>query len=245
MPRVVIPPDAVDGQQIHLRDPGDVHHLAHVLRVRIGQGVQCLDGIGGVYEGIVSHLMRDEVTIRIEARHAEPPMRLEMTLAQALIKPERFEWVIQKATELGVRRVIPLLTTRTVGRVTHSAVESKQARWQRIAREAAKQCGRAHELSVERPCALAAWLPRLADYEYVAMPTLAVTGTPLRDDARRVAAARSAAVLIGPEGDFTAQEGEAAMRLGARPLSLGHVTLRSETAALVTIAILQHLAEAG
>src|SRR3989338_4333034 len=113
MVRVLVPPDAVARARITISDPGQVHHLLHVLRVRSGEPLECFDGTGRRYMGRVLRRGRQGVVLAIEAQDAEPPPPVRLILAQALIKPERFAWVVQKATELGVERVVPLVTART------------------------------------------------------------------------------------------------------------------------------------
>jgi 16S rRNA (uracil1498-N3)-methyltransferase len=161
-------------------------------------------------------------------------------LAQALIKPERFEWVVQKATELGVDRVMPVVTARTVVRLGPDQAKHKVARWQRIAREAAKQCGRAKVLRIDTAQPFDQFAPALARYPGVLMPTLLVRAIPLKEGLESIKEMASVMALIGPEGDFTRDEVALAQRYGARPVSLGHLTLRSETAAIAMLAILQH-----
>jgi 16S rRNA (uracil1498-N3)-methyltransferase len=163
-------------------------------------------------------------------------------LAQALIKPERFDWVVQKATELGVDRVTPLVTERTLVRPMRDSAQRKLTRWQRIAREAAMQCGRSSIPAIDVAQPFDQFAPSLARYSLVLMPTISVTARPLNAELEGLKEAAAAMTLIGPEGDFTLEEVALAQRYGARAVSLGRLTLRSETAAIATLAILQHTA---
>jgi len=182
--------------------------------------------------------------MEIRERATERPQALAVTLGQSLIQPERFEWVIQKSTELGVDRIIPLLTQRTtVRRLSQEQASKKLARWQRIATEAAKQCGRSRLARIDAPQELAAALNASSGAEIrVLIATLVGATRPLRSELASLQGCARVLVLIGPEGDFTAEEVALARRAGAHPVSLGRLTLRSETAAIAILAVLQHLA---
>ena len=168
-------------------------------------------------------------------------MRLDSpALAQALIRQERFDWVIQKATELGVERIVPLMTAHTVIRPAKGQWPRKVVRWRLIAEEAAQQCGRSTVPAIDTPVPFARFVPSLVRRTGVVMPTLAVASTPLSRQLERWKGADAAIALIGPEGDFTRDEAVLAQRYGASLASLGQLTLRAETAAIVTLALLQH-----
>ncbi|MBI3997158.1 MAG: 16S rRNA (uracil(1498)-N(3))-methyltransferase [Candidatus Omnitrophica bacterium] len=240
MHRILVAPQAIQGDTITVTDPRERHHLVTVLRVTAGDPVECLDGEGGRYRGTVLRCTRKEIVIHIDERQRDEGSELQVTLAQALIKPERFEWAIQKATELGVRRIIPLLTARTVSRLTTERAHAKLNRWQRIVREAAKQCGRPMIPTLESPTSLSQFLQSSDRSELLLMPTLAVEASPLGGVLMKHRALRAVTVLIGPEGDFTPEEVLQAQRRGAEAVSLGPVTLRAETAALTILSILHY-----
>ena len=242
MHRFFIPPEKIVGQTIILDDPRELHHLRDVRRLGKGDEVVCFDGQGREYAGAIIASRAGQVVIQI-ARTREPVKRgVDIWLAQSLLKGERFEWVAQKATELGVARLTPLLTRHTVVKVGAAQGPRKQARWQRIATESAKQCGRATVPQIDPPCRFDEAIPQLAACGLVVMPTLAVTTMPLREVLEEGCGRRTACigVLIGPEGDFSREEVALAEAHGARPVSLGEFTLRSETAAIAKVAILQY-----
>lgn len=247
MHRVLIDPHNVTGATAVLDDPKQLHHLRAVLRLKAGDRVCCFDGQGAEHAGTISHLTRARMAVRLDQRLAASPLTprvkggargLTLWLAQALIKAPRFDWLIQKATELGVNRLSPIMTERTVIRLTDAQGRRKRERWRRIAEAASKQCGRADVPSIDPPQSLRILLPLLGDVPLVLIPTLEVAARPFRDVLEGSRAAGDVAVLIGPEGDFSPAEVAAAVKAGAQPVSLGRLTLRSETAALACLAIL-------
>lgn len=239
MHRVFVPPEAIRGHQVIVNDPAACHHLRDVLRVRPGDRLECCDGQGRRYVGPILRASSRELVVAIERADHEPPPPVAFTLAQALIKPQRFEWVIQKATELGVAQILPLYTARTMSRPVAHGAGLRGARWQRIAREAAAQCGRATIPLVGAPRPFAAAVEALGGQPAL-MLTLADEGLPLREAGRRLRRAAEATIFIGPEGDFTPEEIQVATRHGVCAVRLQHLILRSETAAIAALAILQH-----
>ena len=238
MPRVLIDARAVRDGSIAIRDPDTLHRLLRVLRMKVGDALECFDGAGHRYAGRVAHCARQSMVIDVAQRIDEAPPALRVTLAQGLIRPERFDWVIQKATELGVERVTPLITAHTVIRLANDQCERKVARWTRIAEEAAQQCGRATIPVIDAPQRFDRFVPTLTSYSGAVMPTLSAASRPLNQQLQDLDHWSSVAALIGPEGDFTREECLLAQRYGASLVSLGRLTLRSETAAVALLAIL-------
>ncbi len=209
-----------------------------MLRVKPGTLVAVFDGTGVEYEGIVAETHGRCVTVRVRARTVpavESPLRL--TLAQALVKGEKFDLVVQKATELGVARIIPLLTHRTIaGAYSPQRLE----RWRRIALEAVKQSRRTRLVRIEEPQPVRSLLEQLRE------PTLFCAereGVPLREIAKQWSESppRQLLIFIGPEGGWADEEIETARRAGAVLLSLGPRILRAETAGLVVLSMVQFL----
>ncbi len=236
MPRVVVPPEAVRGDRIEIRDPATRHHLQRVLRVKVGDVLECLDGQGALYDGVVFSSGRRHLTIAIQARRHQAPPTLQITLAQALIRPQRFEWMLEKATELGVARIIPMITMRTTVRdVSHGRVR----RWQRIVATACAQCRRATVPSVDLPRPLRAVLDSARD-QFAFLLTLQEGAEAMEQHLDAAQGDRAVTLLIGPEGDFCPSEVAMATHAGAHSVRLGQTTFRSETAALVSLVLLQH-----
>lgn len=244
MHRFFIPPAWIRGETVLLAD--DVaHQLRHVLRLRPGARIVVLDDRGWEYE--VELLAVEHKAARgtiCERRPASGEPSVQVTLAQALLKKDNFEWVLQKGTEIGVTRFVPLITARTVAAGDEGVSPAKRERWARIVREAAEQSRRGALPPIEVPLTLSAALDSLtADLMLIAWEEERATG--LRDALAPLRAVDmpQVTIFIGPEGGFTAQEVAQAQARGARVVSLGMRILRAETAA--TAAALLVLYELG
>ncbi|MBI3323429.1 MAG: 16S rRNA (uracil(1498)-N(3))-methyltransferase [Candidatus Omnitrophica bacterium] len=220
-----------------------------MLRLGVGDRILCCDGAGAEYVGTIARAHRRGLTVAVERRldpSTPPPggvaqgRGLMVWLAQGLPKAGRFEWIVQKATELGVARVSPLLTRHSVIRLGAEQGRAKHARWKRIAQEAAEQCRRSTVPIIDPPQPFEPFIRMLARAELVLIPTLAVTAIPLSEALKEARGVRDVLVLIGPEGDFSREEVALAQHHGARPVSLGALTLRTETAAVAMLAILDY-----
>jgi 16S rRNA (uracil1498-N3)-methyltransferase len=235
--RVFVRPDAVDANRVRF-DAAEAHHLRRVLRLRPGAVVEATDGAGGLYTIRLVTLDGAGGWGAIEAR-AEPTREspCSITLAQAILKGDRMSWLVQKATELGVSRIVPMETERVVARVADEGV-ARQTRWARIAREAVKQCGRVIVPGIDPPRAFPEVLAEVASHD-VAWVCWEGGGQTLVEAAAGTAS--RLLLLIGPEGGFTADEVAAAESAGARRVSLGPRTLRAESAGLTAVALGQFL----
>jgi 16S rRNA (uracil1498-N3)-methyltransferase len=202
-------------------DEGESHHL-RVRRAEAGEAVQLLDGAGLMGSG---RLIRSGKSWAVAIDRAEHrPRPAELTLAVAGGDRDRFAWLVEKAAELGVTRVVPLETERTTGVATRVR-ESHMEKLRRHALEATKQCGAAWAVSVEPPVPLGVWLERpRAAVEWLADATGSPPPAELGGEA--------VAVVVGPEGGFSEAERDAIARGGYPPIRLGPNTLRFETAAL-------------
>jgi len=239
MHRVLISPEAVQGKTLTVKDREQLHHLRRVLRITVGEPLEAFDGQGRAYAGTVKRVADDGVTVAIDTQRHEAPPRVRIRLAQALIKPARFAWLLEKATELGVTDIIPLQTARTTARPPADRQGTRTRRWERIIEGAASQCGRATLPAILPPRRLTEFLPELTGH-LALMPTLVEEGVPCSVGFSALNGTDEVVLLIGPEGDFTPEEMAAAKRCGAKPISLGRRTLRSETAAVAAVTLLQH-----
>jgi 16S rRNA (uracil1498-N3)-methyltransferase len=221
--------------------PPDVaHQIRDVLRLTPGDAVSLLDGRGATYPAEIQLVERRCVVVRLgERRESQAEFPCRVTLCLGMLKASKFEWVLQKATELGVAAIQPLLTERAVA-ATEMTGEAKQRRWQRILAEAVEQCGgdRLPILGAPRPLTQA--LEQLPPDAIALFPWEAAEAAPLRAAlAEAVAAAgglpavKEVYIFIGPEGGFSAAEAALAVRHGALLVTLGARILRAETAALV------------
>lgn len=203
--------------------------VARVLRLRPGERLALFDGSGveAVAELTRVGASRVEATVlSVEPGLPEPPVRI--TLCQSVVKGERFEWALEKGTEIGVARFVPLVTRRNVVRPGSG---TKLERWRRIVIEAVEQCGRSVLPDVAPSAALDDVLasldgPAIVPYERERQTTIAAA-------LQAMGRPPALSILVGPEGGFTPEEMERAMSRGARPVSLGPRILRSETAGIV------------
>ena len=228
------PPDSFKQGVITLS--GDqARHLREVLRLKPGDEVYVFDGLGHEFRCTVSNARRDSAELRIEAeaQPAKPESQLQLNLCVALLKGEKFDLVVQKATELGVTKVTPLMTRYADVHLRDAADASKRvARWQRIAMEAAKQSGRAFVPEITLPVAFD---------EALAIEGLGVMfsergGEPFES----LPATTSITALVGSEGGWTDDEIEAARARNFHVVTLGGRVLRAETAAIAVTVLLQH-----
>ena len=214
----------------------DQRKLRVVLRATSGDAVLVADSSGRRFRGNVE-LEGHVVRIRLTSEEDAPaPPRLSIVLAQGLPKGQKMEYVVEKATELGVARIVPFASARTAG---DGARTGKVERWRRIAKTAAEQCGRRDVPEIEEPVAFDALVQRMAASPLALFPWELANAEPLRDRLPALLEGhRSVLVAIGPEGGFSDGEARAARRAGAHVVSLGNRILRTETAGLVVTAAL-------
>jgi 16S rRNA (uracil1498-N3)-methyltransferase len=238
MPRLFVPPALLTGQSAAL--DGEPHHyLTRVLRLRPGDSVTVFDGEGTEIAAVIEATDGKRTVLRLGARQVRTENRRPIHLLIAPPKGDRMDWVVQKTTELGIAQLTPVVTARTV--LQPGAGAGRLRRWQTIAQEAARQCGRADlpTVAAARPLAeVLAELARerqpgearlLAWEEETTMPL----GRALRGDETAVT------LLIGAEGGFAADEVAAARAVGFVSVGLGPRVLRSETAAIVAVTLTQ------
>jgi 16S rRNA (uracil1498-N3)-methyltransferase len=229
--------DAVHGDRV-IFDAAAAHHLGRVLRAAAGDLVQAVDADGALLSVSLTTIAPRAAEGVIVARarlETESPLRL--TLAQAVPKGDKMEGIVRMTTELGVCRVIPLLTERTVVRPEPDRWAARLTRWQRVAREAAQQSGRAAVPEITPPRALSGWRPDAeADGLLICFWEEEPRGLEGRLPAGPCAAAT---VIVGPEGGLTAAEVGGLIDAGALVAGLGPRALRTETAGAVAVALLQ------
>ncbi len=215
------------------------HHLGRVARLRPGDEVGLFDETGGRYAARIEKIGPDGTDVVILSAEAAAAPRVRLTLGQSVLKAKAMETVVQKATELGVSAIAPLLSRRSVvrpGRGNGSPVE----RWLRIARAAAKQSGSGRLPRIGEPVRMAAFLAEDRGGEKLVLTERG--GTPLRDLLAGPGALRpdEATLVVGPEGGWDAAEEEEILASGFRAVSLGRAILRAETASLVAAGMALH-----
>jgi 16S rRNA (uracil1498-N3)-methyltransferase len=244
MPRILVNPQLVQGKTITLTDPQAVHHVRTVLRKGQGERVECMDGSGRWYAARIVRSTKALLELEILDQGKEEAPGIAAHLLPSLIKPERFDWLVQKATELGAARITPVMAARSLVRIPADRAAARVERWRRIAAEAAQQCDRATLPSIDAPVTFERAWASLESPDISLIPTLAGPTRPIQTVLAGRPALASAAVFIGPEGDFTEEEVALARASGAVPVSLGRLVLRTETAALAVLSILQFAREA-
>ncbi|HLJ39682.1 MAG TPA: 16S rRNA (uracil(1498)-N(3))-methyltransferase [Steroidobacteraceae bacterium] len=213
-------------------------HITRVLRLRVGASLVLFDGTGGEFEASIDKAHGGTVTVAIGEHHTiERESPLAVTLAQGVSRGERMDLVVQKATELGVTQLVPVLTERSVVRLTAQQSDRKLNHWRAITIAACEQCGRNRLPAVAPAVALAAFLreaPAAAGAKLLLSPEGSTT---LEGLARPLSA--PVTVLIGPEGGLTDEEEQSAVAAGFAAVRLGPRVLRTETAAIAALALLQ------
>lgn len=238
MPRFYCPPPLPSRGSFNL-PPDAAHHASRVLRLREGSAVQLFDGLGNEYHGVIDDLSGKQVTVRdIVQVDADRESPLPVMLAQALSSSEKMDWVIQKATELGVTEIQPLDTGRSVARLSAERAEKRLAHWQQVAISACEQCGRNVLPVIHPPLDIMVWLQRIRTSDLSRFILLPQGAASIREQSRPRG---TAVLLIGAEGGFTQAESDSALLCGFTPIRLGARVLRTETAAVACLAVLQTL----
>ena len=266
MHRFYLPPGHCAGDALRL-DGREAHHALHVLRLQRGELVAVLDGVGNEFLCAVENSSRHAVTLSVSLKNFTPPPPCSITLLQAVPRGKIIESIIQKAVELGARRIVPLLTEHVVTRLDDRDAADKRTKWQQVAIEAIKQCGAAWLPEIETPTTIEAFLARRNTWPeagpqpsaFSLQPSafdLSLVGSLQKDrrhlreclsgfQAKHGRLPQSVGVWIGPEGDYTPDELQAIQAAGALPISLGRLVLRVETAAIYCLSILNYELNSG
>jgi 16S rRNA (uracil1498-N3)-methyltransferase len=219
------------------------HQIADVLRLKPGQNIIALDNLGAEYKLCLTNVTKYEIRARVVGKQpatGEPAARI--TLFQSLGKQDKFEWVLQKCTEIGVVRFVPVLARRSVIRNCRHIGANRLARWRRIVTEAAEQSHRGRLPTLDEPIRLEKGMAELQGFERSLIASTRAQGPSLRDSLRgyraRFTGGVDLALIVGPEGGFTEDEIERGRAGGAIPFTLGPRILRTETAAIVAASII-------
>jgi 16S rRNA (uracil1498-N3)-methyltransferase len=212
------------------------NHMLRVLRLGVGTAVTLFDGTGGEYSARIESVLKDSVIVEVGAHAAiERESPVHLSLAQGISRGERMDWVIQKATELGVQRIVPLITTRSVVRLDARQAQRKWQHWRGISVAACEQCGRNRLPELAAPLELRDFLSG----EAAAAPLRLVLALTASRRIRELKRHERITLLVGPEGGLAEGEHAAALTSGFEPVYLGPRILRTETAAVAALAALQ------
>jgi len=214
-------------------------HLVRVLRLTLGAKLIVFDGGGGEYAARISKINNGRVEVTLsERRQPMTESPVDITLAQGLIRGERMDLVLQKATELGVSRIVPVAMERCVTRLSPQRLEKRMRHWQNVVIGACEQCGRTVMPVIESLQSSAELTENATESEYPLRLLLQTDSTTRIDDIQQPAG-RRILLWVGPEGGFGENEAAAAVTKGFRSLRMGPRILRTETAGLVGLSLLQ------
>ena len=220
----------------------EARHLSQVLRMKPGDSIIVFDGHGRRAEAEILSVSRDRVSLRLAETHPSRPPLPAIVLAQAIPKGKNMDLIVQKSVELGVASIQPLVTRYTVVQPG----DGKSEKWRRNALEACKQCGQDTLPEIAEPLAFDRWLTTQADAPGLKLiASLAPGARPFRTVLRENPGTTQATLLVGPEGDFSAEETTAALAAGFLPVSLGSIVLRVETATLFCLSALRYEFDQG
>lgn len=241
MHRFYLPPDRMCSAELEL-EGAEAHHCVHVLRLRPGARVHVHDGAGTIAECVIERATGRAVVLRVDRRRTVPPHGWSVCLVQAITKSDSFEWTIQKVTELGVQRIVPVITERTVVRLRADTIAAKLARWRQTTIEAMKQCGTPWLPIIEPPVEFSVFVSGMLPAELDLVGVLDAGAALIRTWFEEYRSVHGRAPLdvrlwIGPEGDFTPAEIDMLRARGVRSFTLGPNVLRAETAAICAAAI--------
>lgn len=236
IPRFYVTEPLTVGQEFPLPDT-TFRHAIQVLRLNTGEPLILFNGTGSEYQARITSISKRAASALIESfspLDTESPLHL--TLAIAVIKPDKMDFALQKAVELGVTSIQPLITQRSVIRIGKDKTDKKTQHWEGIVQAACEQSGRTRLPAVETPQTLESWLENMAAGTRIIL----APGDYPHINALPENLAQPISLLIGPEGGFTDEEVEMCLKAGVTAVSLGPRILRAETASTTALALLQH-----
>jgi len=242
MPVYFIRADEVEAGRIR-PDKALAHHLRNVLRLNLGESIRVVDETPIRYHTKVVSTHPDPLILEIAKQEPAPEELPSIRLGIGTLKRTKMEWLLQKASELGATQVSPLITERTVVRVQRGRSQHQQVRWQKIMTEAAQQSCQWQIPELSTPCSLSDFLSHEENpgFKFIFLERLSESKETRKSLRAEIEASpKQGALLIGPEGGWSASEIHAAKAAGFRPLSLGTSILRAETAALAALSIIQY-----
>lgn len=235
-PRIFIQ-QKLSSKKLIMVDKTISHHLINVLRLKPNSPVIIFNGEGGEYRGQVTKANKKATEIQLNdfvETQRDPFLKIE--LLQSVVRQDKMDWIIQKAVELGVSVITPVLTDYTNIKIDAAKIEKRMAHWKKIIVSATEQCGRCDMATLNPPIKLNEWLSQKKPYDVklVCHPGSASF------DLKKMASAKSVCVLIGPEGGLSEEETHLTAENGFQIYNMGPRILRAETAAVAILAVLQH-----
>ncbi|MFL6519080.1 MAG: 16S rRNA (uracil(1498)-N(3))-methyltransferase [Chthoniobacterales bacterium] len=223
----------------------EAHHGRNVLRLDAGDKIVVFDGRGHEVTAEITSVDSSQIRLRKLHQAKTPPLRCQITLAQAIPKGKNMDLIVQKAVEIGAAEIAPILSDRTVVRLDEESAASKQSKWQTIAIEAAKQCGQNWLPRVQVPQTMAQFFQQSHRFDLQLIGSLQSDAVHLKKILAEYFAEHrdrpaSVLMLVGPEGDFTPAELSLARSHGCRPITLGPIVLRVETASIYCLSVLSY-----
>jgi len=243
MHRFYVTVQNISGDKIILSDRGQVHHLKNVLRLKPKDRAIIFDAKGNEYNSIIEEILDESVSFRIKSKHKIFPSKGSwITVACAIPKNSKMDNIVDKLTQLGVDRIIPLETQRVVIKLDEHKKILRQKRWEKIAQNASRQSQRSRLPIIEPIKNIKEILSKREDFDLKLIPTLLGPRIYLREIMGK-AKYKNILVFIGPEGDFSPHEVDLAKRAGCIPISLGELVLRVETAAVAVVSFIKLYAD--
>jgi 16S rRNA (uracil1498-N3)-methyltransferase len=219
----------------------EAHHARDVLRLDCGSRVVVFNGLGREITAEITDSRASAVQLRKMHEAVTPPLRCRITLGQAIPKGKNMDLIVQKAVEIGAAEIVPLISDRTIVRLSDDEAEQKRAKWQVIAIEAAKQCGQNWLPQVQTPQTPSQFFAGAARHDLRLIGSLQSDALELKTILSELEhRPTSALMMVGPEGDFTPAELNLARANGCRPITLGPIVLRVETAAIYCLSVLSY-----
>lgn len=235
--RFFCPAQNIDNKRILITDRKEIHHIVDVLRLTQGSKIIIFDGTGREFEGIIKDISKGKLEVAVEKKSEMKKKAFSITLACALPKNSKFDFIVEKTTELGIDRIIPLNTDKTEVFLTKERMLSRVHHWRKIAISASKQSQRRFVPEIDELKSFKEAVSEAKNYDLAIFPTLQGK----RSDILAVLNSfegKNVIVFIGPEGDFTKEEIKFAQCHGCRLVALGPNVLKVDTAAIFTVAIL-------
>lgn len=241
MPKFFVEPSKVEGGTIVI-DTDDVNHIVRVLRMDIGDVIFVCDTAGMDYEAKIIEITKKSVVCEIiDSKKSDTEPELDVTLWQAIPKGSKMEYIIQKTTELGIKRIVPVIMSRCVSKIENEKEgEKKVQRWQKIAESAAKQSGRGVVPAICMPVSFNEAVSGLLDCDKAFAPYECEENNSIKNTISGIGGSMKIGFIIGPEGGFAPEEIDKLSSVGIPAVTLGKRILRTETAGETVLAILMY-----